>query len=109
MAVLTIVPAAPAMTRMVALAVAPLLREPRLQITVPPALVALPCETVALETTLTPELRCEGLAREVIRLIQDARKSDGLDVTDRIALRWATAGVELCLERAPDARRDGAG
>jgi hypothetical protein len=25
------------------------------------------------------------------------------------ALRWATAGVELCLERAPDARRDGAG
>jgi isoleucyl-tRNA synthetase len=47
-------------------------------------------ETVAIDTTVTPELRREGLAREAIRLIQEARKNDGLDVTDRIALRWST-------------------
>jgi isoleucyl-tRNA synthetase len=52
-------------------------------------------ETVALEASLTPELRREGLAREVIRLVQDTRKSDGLDVSDRISLRWATADPEL--------------
>jgi isoleucyl-tRNA synthetase len=52
-------------------------------------------ETVALEITITPELRREGLAREVVRLVQDARKSDGLDVTDRISLRWSTADPEL--------------
>jgi isoleucyl-tRNA synthetase len=52
-------------------------------------------ETVAIDTTLTPELRREGLAREVVRLIQEARKSDGLDVTDRIALRWSAHDAEL--------------
>src|SRR5258706_4445179 len=44
-------------------------------------------ETVALDLSITPELRREGLAREVIRLVQDARKADGLDVSDRITLR----------------------
>ncbi len=52
-------------------------------------------ETVALEVTITGELRREGLAREFIRLVQDARKSDGLDVTDRISLRWSTADNEV--------------
>jgi isoleucyl-tRNA synthetase len=52
-------------------------------------------ETVALEVTLTPELRREGLAREAIRLIQDARKSDGLDVTDRISLWWEASDPDL--------------
>ena len=52
-------------------------------------------ETVALETTLTPELRREGLAREATRLIQDARKSDGLDVTDRISLWWEASDPGL--------------
>ena len=52
-------------------------------------------ETVALEVTLTPELRREGLAREAIRLIQDARKSDGLDVTDRILLWWEASDPDL--------------
>jgi len=45
--------------------------------------------TVAIDTTVTAELHREGLAREFIRLVQDARKNDGLDVTDRISLRWA--------------------
>jgi isoleucyl-tRNA synthetase len=52
-------------------------------------------ETVALETHITGELRREGLAREVIRLIQDARKADGLDVSDRISLWWQAASPEL--------------
>ncbi|HEY2508091.1 MAG TPA: isoleucine--tRNA ligase [Streptosporangiaceae bacterium] len=52
-------------------------------------------ETIALEVTITPELRREGLAREFIRLVQEARKNDGLDVTDRIALRWSAADPEL--------------
>jgi len=52
-------------------------------------------ETVALEVTITGELRREGLAREFIRLVQDARKSDGLDVTDRISVRWRTADTEV--------------
>jgi isoleucyl-tRNA synthetase len=52
-------------------------------------------ETVALELDITPELRREGLAREVIRLVQDARKTDGLEVSDRITLRWESADPEL--------------
>jgi isoleucyl-tRNA synthetase len=52
-------------------------------------------ETVALEVTISAELRREGLAREFVRLVQDARKSDGMDVTDRIALRWSTGDGEL--------------
>ncbi|XCB29750.1 isoleucine--tRNA ligase [Arcanobacterium hippocoleae] len=41
---------------------------------------------VVLDTVLTPELEAEGFARDVIRQIQDQRKSDGLHVADRIAL-----------------------
>jgi isoleucyl-tRNA synthetase len=52
-------------------------------------------ETVGIEVEITPELRREGLAREVIRLIQDARKSDGLHVSDRVTVRWATGNPEL--------------
>ncbi len=46
-------------------------------------------ETVALDLELTPELVRAGLAREVIRMVQDARKSSGFDVSDRIALTWS--------------------
>lgn len=45
-------------------------------------------ETVALDLHLTDELLRAGIAREVIRFIQESRKSAGLDVTDRIDLRW---------------------
>ena len=41
---------------------------------------------VLLETDLTPELEAEGYARDVIRTVQDARKSQGLQVSDRIHL-----------------------
>jgi isoleucyl-tRNA synthetase len=41
---------------------------------------------VALELDLDDELRREGLAREVVRAVQEARKQAGLEVSDRIAL-----------------------
>jgi isoleucyl-tRNA synthetase len=44
--------------------------------------------TVALDLEITEELRRAGLARDAIRLIQEARKNSGLEVVDRIALRW---------------------
>ena len=42
--------------------------------------------TVALDIEITPELRAEGLARELVNRIQQRRKDAGLEVTDRIAL-----------------------
>jgi isoleucyl-tRNA synthetase len=49
-------------------------------------------ETVALDLELTPELVLAGLAREAIRLVQEARKTSGFDVSDRIDLWWAAEG-----------------
>mgnify|MGYP001601640208 CR=1 FL=1 len=43
---------------------------------------------VQLYTRLTPELEREGLARDLVRLIQGARKDAGFDVSDRIHLRY---------------------
>jgi isoleucyl-tRNA synthetase len=51
--------------------------------------------TVALDLEITPELRRAGLARDAIRLIQEARKNSGLDVADRIALRWSSTDAEV--------------
>ncbi|MET0999897.1 MAG: class I tRNA ligase family protein, partial [Marmoricola sp.] len=65
-------------------------------------------ETVALDLEITPELRRAGLAREVIRMIQEARKAAGFDVSDRIALTWAAldaAGTSELVE-AVAAHRD---
>jgi isoleucyl-tRNA synthetase len=44
---------------------------------------------VLLDTTTTPELEAEGLARDVIRAVQDTRKAAGFDVSDRIQLGLA--------------------
>jgi len=41
---------------------------------------------VILDTTVTPELAAEGLARDVIRAVQQARRDAGLSVSDRIKL-----------------------
>jgi isoleucyl-tRNA synthetase len=41
---------------------------------------------VVLDTRVTPGLAAEGLARDVIRVVQQARRDAGLDVSDRIAL-----------------------
>ncbi len=51
--------------------------------------------TVALDLKVTEELRRAGLARDAIRMIQEARKNSGLDVTDRIALRWTSADATV--------------
>ena len=49
-------------------------------------------ETVALDLEITPQLARAGLARDVIRFIQDTRKQAGLDVSDRIELAWDASG-----------------
>ncbi|GAA5194394.1 isoleucine--tRNA ligase [Rugosimonospora acidiphila] len=50
--------------------------------------------TLALDLHLTPELRRAGQAREAVRLIQEARKSSGLEVSDRIELRYVATREE---------------
>jgi isoleucyl-tRNA synthetase len=47
---------------------------------------------VVLDTQLTPELRREGLAREVVRKIQGARKDAGYNIEDRIEVRYQATG-----------------
>ncbi len=49
-------------------------------------------ETIALDLELTPELVRAGLAREVVRLVQEARKTSGFEVSDRITLTWQADG-----------------
>jgi isoleucyl-tRNA synthetase len=51
--------------------------------------------TVALNTTLTPELKREGLARELISRAQKERKGLGLEITDRIELSVTSESDEL--------------
>ncbi len=41
-----------------------------------------------IDTTLTPELLAEGIAREVVRRLQDLRRDAGLDVSDRIHVAY---------------------
>ncbi len=57
-------------------------------------------ETVALDLTLTPELTALGLARETVRVVQEARKRAGLAVTDRIDLAWAAGADTAAAIRA---------
>jgi isoleucyl-tRNA synthetase len=58
---------------------------------------------VGLDTTLDDALRREGLARELVRAVQDARKQAGLEVADRIALFVeGDAAVTAALEEHRD-------
>jgi isoleucyl-tRNA synthetase len=59
------------------------------------AVASEPGATVALDLRLTPELRRAGLARDAIRLIQEARKATGLDVSDRIELRYSASRDDM--------------
>lgn len=52
-------------------------------------------DEVAIDEQLTPELKREGMMREVVRHIQSARKAAGLNVDDRIALSLRTEDAEL--------------
>lgn len=49
-------------------------------------------DEVTLDTEITPTLRQEGIAREVIRIIQAARKEAGLNVDDHITITLTTTG-----------------
>jgi isoleucyl-tRNA synthetase len=58
---------------------------------------------VILDTEVTPELAAEGLARDVVRAVQQARRDAGLQVSDRIVLSLSgdaevTAAVETHAE-----------
>jgi isoleucyl-tRNA synthetase len=58
---------------------------------------------VKLDTEITEELRLEGLAREVVRVIQDRRKKLGLNVEDRIDTRYDADGMLMrALQRHAD-------
>ena len=50
---------------------------------------------VTVDKSITPELKREGLARELIRHIQEARKKAGLNVDDRISLKFETDSEEI--------------
>ena len=52
-------------------------------------------EGVEFDFELTPELRAEGLMREIIRHIQAARKKAGLNVDDRIELNFTSENTEV--------------
>ena len=47
--------------------------------------------TIALDITVTDELRKEGLARELVNRIQNLRKSSGLEITDKIRIAMVPA------------------
>jgi isoleucyl-tRNA synthetase len=51
--------------------------------------------TIALDITLTEELEAEGTARELINRIQNLRKSNGLEITDRINICVYAEGQNL--------------
>ena len=51
--------------------------------------------TVVLDTTVTPELRKEGVERELISKIQSLRKEAGFEVVDRINVAFATEDAEI--------------
>ena len=50
---------------------------------------------VAIDTNITPELRREGLMREIIRHVQQARKQADLEVDDRINLSLESTNEEI--------------
>jgi isoleucyl-tRNA synthetase len=70
----------------------------------PDSTAALPGDgLIALDTRVTPELAAEGTARDVIRVIQQARRDACLDVSDRIAL---VVGADGPVESAVRAHAD---
>ncbi len=48
-----------------------------------------------IDTNITPELKLEGIAREIVRAVQVLRKENGLEITDRINLSWDSGDEEV--------------
>jgi isoleucyl-tRNA synthetase len=69
--------------------------ELRLAAADPESTSALPGNTglIALDTRVTPELAAEGAARDVVRVVQQARRDAGLSVSDRIRLTIGADGA----------------
>ncbi len=59
--------------------------------------------TVALDLTITPQLRAEGLARELVKRIQAQRKESGFEITDRVCVTVAAGSP---LDEAVEGFRD---
>jgi isoleucyl-tRNA synthetase len=55
---------------------------------------------IALDTRVTPELAAEGAARDVVRVVQQARRDAGLSVSDRIRLVVGADGALAAAVRA---------
>lgn len=49
--------------------------------------------SVALDLTLSEELIHEGLAREIVRLLQEARKTSGFEVSNRVVIHWESSAA----------------
>lgn len=54
--------------------------------------------TVALDVTITEELRSEGISRELVNRIQNYRKQTGLEVTDRIRISFLKNSTEATVD-----------
>jgi isoleucyl-tRNA synthetase len=52
-------------------------------------------DSVAIDLHIDDDLRRAGLARELIRAVQEARKSSGFEITDRIELVWDSADDDI--------------
>jgi isoleucyl-tRNA synthetase len=67
-------------------------------------------DTVALDLELTAELRRLGTLRDIVRIVQEARKAAGYEVTDRIELHWRVGGspepAEAIREHAEELARE---
>jgi isoleucyl-tRNA synthetase len=79
--------------------------EVRLAAAHPESTAALPGNSglVELDATVTPELAAEGTARDVVRLVQQARRDAGLSVSDRITLTVGADGPVADAVRAHSA------
>jgi isoleucyl-tRNA synthetase len=61
---------------------------------------SLPDGVVVLDTEVTPELAAEGLARDVVRVVQQARRDADLNVTDRITVTLEAPAEVVAAVRA---------
>jgi isoleucyl-tRNA synthetase len=52
-------------------------------------------DSVAIDLHIDDELRRAGLAREIVRAIQETRKAAGLDITDRITASWSSDDPDI--------------